>query len=87
MKQRYRISPESGRERLSDADVARYRNGARLLYNYHKAVRGLHRKPLYKDPRAFVALLIIVLLAVLIAEVVEREGHHPPVPPPVERPR
>lgn len=84
MKQRYRISPEGRRERLSEADMARYRDGARLLHNYQKAAGLMHRKPLYKDPRAFVALLIIVLLAIFIADVVEKDHH--PVPPPEQHP-
>ncbi|HEX2615918.1 MAG TPA: hypothetical protein VHL57_00170 [Flavobacteriales bacterium] len=85
MRQRYRISPESGRERLSDADVARYRDGARLLHNYQKAARMMHRKPLYKDPRAFLALLIIVLIAILVAEAVDKD-RKPSAPPTEQRP-
>ena len=72
MKQRYRITPEGG-ERLSDADIAKHRDTKRLLYNYQRAAAQLHRKPLYKDKRAFIALLIIVLLSIFIAEVVEEE--------------
>ncbi|MBS1583175.1 MAG: hypothetical protein JST66_13335 [Bacteroidetes bacterium] len=80
MKQRYRITPE-GRERLSDADIARHRDTRRLLYNYQRAAAQLHRKPLYKDRRAFIALVIIVLLAIFIAEVVEEERRARPDPP------
>jgi hypothetical protein len=72
MKQRYRISPQ-GAPRISDADIARHKDARRLIYNYHRTV---HRpkRPLYKDPKAFIALLIIVLLAIFVAEVVEKEG-------------
>jgi hypothetical protein len=70
MKHRYRISPE-GRPPLTDAEVARHADAERLLYNYHKAVKPLYKRPLYKDPRTFIALLILVLLAILIGEVVE----------------
>ncbi|MFT3885994.1 MAG: hypothetical protein QM724_11350 [Flavobacteriales bacterium] len=86
MRQRYRISAEGRRERLSEADMARYRDGAGLLHNYQKAARLMHRKPLYKDPRAFLALLIIVLLAIFVAEAVEKERAHRTDPPAVDRP-
>jgi hypothetical protein len=33
----------------------------------------LHRRPLYRDPKAFLALLLIVLLAWFLSEVVERD--------------
>lgn len=72
MKQRYHITPE-GREHLSDADIARHRDTRRLLYNYQQAAGRLHRRPLYKDPWAFIVLVIIVLLAILVADAVEEE--------------
>ncbi len=70
MRHRYRISPE-GRPPLTDAEVARHADADRLLFNYHKAVKPLYKRPLYKDPRTFIALLILVLLAILISEVVD----------------
>jgi hypothetical protein len=79
MKRTYRISPQA-RPALTDAEIARYRDPKRLLYNYQKASRMLHGKPLYKDPKAFLAILLIVLLAWFIAEVVEKKKV-PPTPP------
>lgn len=67
MKQRYHISRE-GRGTLTDAEIARHKDVRRLQYNYQRARTLLHRKPLYKDRRAFLALLLIVLLAILVAE-------------------
>lgn len=74
MKKRYHIRPEVERDRLSDGDIARHRDTRRLLYGHQRAMRLIHRKPLYKDPKAFLAILLIVLLAIFIAEVVEKEG-------------
>ena len=76
MKQRYRIAPQ-GAPRISDADIARHKDSRRLLFNYHRAV-ARPKLPLYKDPKAFIALLIIVLLAIFIAEVVEKEERSAP---------
>lgn len=76
MRHRYRITPQ-GDPPLTDADVARHADAERLLYNYHKAVKPLYKRPLYKDPRTFIALLILVLLAILISEGV---GETSPIP-------
>ena len=56
---------------MTDAEVARHADAERLLFNYHKAVKPLYKRPLYKDPRTFIALVILVLLAILISEVVD----------------
>jgi hypothetical protein len=84
MKQRYRISPEGRAPELTDAEIARYRDPKRLLYNYQRATHLMHRKPMYKDPKAFLALLLIVLLAWFIAEVLDKE--EAPAPATTEQP-
>lgn len=66
MKRQYRITPE-GPQQPTDAEIARYRDPKRLIYNYTKAVER-PKRPLYKDPKAFIFLLFIVLLAYLISE-------------------
>ncbi len=71
MNTRYRISPQ-GRGVLNERQIDAHRDPKRLLFNYHRAV-ARPKRPLYKDPRSFIALLIIVLLAILITEVVEKE--------------
>ncbi|MCB0763790.1 MAG: hypothetical protein R2815_00995 [Flavobacteriales bacterium] len=73
MKYRYRISPEGRADEPTDAEIGKYRDAERLRYNYHKASELLHRRPLYKDPKAFIALVVIVLLALFIAEVLDKE--------------
>lgn len=73
MRTRYRISPEGSRSKPTDAEIARYRDPKRLQYNYHRASGLLHRRPIYKDPKAFLALLLIVLVVWLIAEAEEKE--------------
>jgi len=80
MKRRYRITPE-GRQQPTDAEIARYRDPKRLLYNYTRAVQR-PQKPLYRDPKAFLFLLLIVLLAYLISE--EQRKPDAPAPAPAE---
>lgn len=77
MKHRYRISPQGQGAEPSDAELRRYQDHGRLLYNYQRARDLLHRKPLYKDPKAFLVLLLIVLVAWLVSEA----GHKKQAPP------
>lgn len=71
MRTRYRISHEGRPAEPTDEELARFRDTKRLQYNYQRAARSLHRRPLYRDPKAFLALLLIVLLAWFLSEVVE----------------
>ena len=57
MSPRYRISPK-GPQKLTDAEIGAHKDGRGLFYNYHKAVKPLYKQPCYRDPRAFLALLI-----------------------------
>lgn len=75
MRIRYRITPEGRGRALRDEEILRYRDRDRLMRNYVKARDMLHRRPLYRDRRAFLALLLIVLVALLVAEAIE--GVHP----------
>jgi len=77
MKHQYRISPEGRGPEPTDKELLRYRDSGKLVYNYQRASSALHRKPLYRDPKAFVALLLIVLLAWFISEVVDKPAEEP----------
>ncbi|MBK6830620.1 MAG: RNA polymerase sigma factor [Flavobacteriales bacterium] len=84
MKQHYRITPNGRGPEPTDAELLRYKDSGKLLFNYQRAATLLHRKPLYKDPKAFMVLVLIVLLAWFISEVVDKEdrgkGGAPAVP-------
>ncbi len=66
MKKRYRIG-RSDVPHISSSEIMRYKDMGRLLYNYQRATRPLYRRPLYKDPKAFLALLLILLLVWLLS--------------------
>lgn len=68
MKPRFRISPKGTGSEPSDSELLRYRDSGRLLYSYQRARSLLHKRPLYRDPKAFVVLLIIALLAWLLSQ-------------------
>lgn len=84
MKREYRITPP-GQQSPSDAELARYRDAKRLVHAYEKAVRR-PRRPLYRDPKAFLALLLIVLLAWLLSGDHKRPEPTPAKPDGTERP-
>ncbi|MFZ1686558.1 MAG: hypothetical protein WAU70_03995 [Flavobacteriales bacterium] len=81
MSKQYRIQPQALVP--ADAEISRYRDFGKLVYNYERMTAPLYKRPLYKDPKAFIAIIVIVLLAILIAEVVEKEKALP-VKGPVE---
>lgn len=67
MKHRYRISPEGAGPEPTDAELLRYRDHGKLIYGYQRARDAIHRKPLYRDPKAFLILIIIALVAWLVS--------------------
>jgi hypothetical protein len=78
MKRRYRITPEADKG-LDDSQVSRYKDHARLQANYNKALRSIHRRPLYRDPKALAIVLLIVLLTWLIVEARDRDREERPL--------
>ena len=86
MRKHYRVGRREGSGGPDDGTVSRYKDMGRLLYNYQRATRPLYRTPLYRDRRAFLALLVIILLTLLVWEAVEQEHRSSPADPPVELP-
>ncbi len=78
MKKHYRIRRPMG---PSGTEVARYRDFGRLLHNYQQMTRPLHHRPLYRDPKTFLVILIIVLMAILVSEAVDHERGKRTAPP------
>lgn len=87
MRKHYRIGRRDKAQGPDDGTVSRYKDLGRLMYDYQKATRPLYQRPLYRDPRAFLALLVIILLTLLVWEAVEEEERRssPAVPPVEER--
>ncbi len=63
-----------------DAEISKYKDFGKLIHNYQRATKPLYHKPLYKQPKVFIFLVMIVLLALLIAHLAEEEEHEKPVP-------
>lgn len=53
----------------SDTDVARYADFGKLVYNYERMTKPLYERPLYKDPKTLLVLIVLLLVAYLVSEV------------------
>lgn len=58
---------------LSEAEIAQLRNFDALKTNYQRAVHDIHRKPVYKNPKFFFGLLMIILIAYILFEIADKE--------------
>lgn len=57
----------------SDEAINRHRNFDRLLADHRNLTEPLYRRPLYKNPRAFIGLVLIAVVAFLVFQAVEEE--------------
>jgi hypothetical protein len=65
----------------SDEQIVRYKDFSRVKANY-QAAKSMHKMPLYKNKKVFLALILIVILAFLISEFLDekkraRDAHSP----------
>jgi energy-converting hydrogenase Eha subunit F len=63
-----------------DAEISKYKDFGKLVHNYQRATKPLYHKPLYKQPKVFIFLVMIVLLALLITHFADKEEQQKPVP-------
>jgi hypothetical protein len=60
--------------------TAKHKDFKKLVANYDKLTKPLYKKPLYKDPRTFLAIVFIILIIILVFESVEEEENTPKTP-------
>ena len=65
-------------KKLKEEDILKHKDFDRLVANYDKATKPLYKRPLYKDPRSFLALLVILLIVWLISSRSDREDGQVP---------
>jgi len=68
-------------EPLTDEEIFKYKDFGKLTTNYEQALTRLHKKPLYKDPKALIALILIILVFYLVMMAVEEENSQETNPP------
>lgn len=73
---KYRLSNKK-EQQVSDEDISKYKDFGRVVTNYDKALKTLHKKPLYKDPRAFLGLVVIIVVVFAVVESTDPEHASP----------
>ena len=63
----------TGIKEPSEEKIAKHKDFKKLRANYDEAVKPLYKRPLYKDPKAFVVLLVIGLLTYILVEIFDKE--------------
>lgn len=57
----------------STESVERYKNFNSVLMDYKQVARDIHKKPLYKNPKMFMGLMLVLVIAYLVFEAVDEE--------------
>jgi hypothetical protein len=81
MKYRFKIDEK----KLSAEKIDKHKDFKRLRANYDEAVKPLYKRPLYKDKKAFIVILIIALLAYLLSEAYKEDEQEQKKVPPTEQ--
>jgi hypothetical protein len=64
---KYKLDNEaSGADGLNDKDINKHKDFKKLMANYEKVTDPLYKRPLYKNPKIFIALLLILLIIYLL---------------------
>lgn len=53
---------------INEDIIGKHKDFKKLMHQYQKATKPLYLTPLYKDKKAFLTILLIVLLAYIIAQ-------------------
>lgn len=80
---RYKLDNEKARK-LTDEEILEHKDFKVVMANYQKATRPLYRTPLYRNPRAFLAVLF-VLMVLWMLWIAAEEELNPPPPAPTEQ--
>ncbi|MEM0997276.1 MAG: hypothetical protein AAGN35_09365 [Bacteroidota bacterium] len=74
MKHKYNIRVDGSKP--TDEQIDGHKNFDRILADYHNLTQPIYRRPLYKNPRAFVGLVLIFVIGYLVFQAVEEEAEN-----------
>lgn len=63
-------------------DLSKYKDFGKVVTGYQKLAHDIHRKPLYKDPKLFIFVVIALLILYLIFEAEQPNQEKNPTEPP-----
>lgn len=69
----YKIEQDIPADEISDEEIMKYQDFGQLTTNYQDALNRMHKKPLYKDPKAFLGLVLVIIILYLVLDAMEAE--------------
>lgn len=70
---KYKVNRDPEKSKVPSKDqIDKYKDFGRLSHQYEKLTKR-PKKPLYKDPKVFIALVLLVIIAFLIADSMDKE--------------
>ncbi len=57
---------DNEQEPLTDEQISKYKDYGKVVSSYEQTLHNVHKKPLYKNPFAFLALLVFLLILYLV---------------------
>jgi hypothetical protein len=61
-----RFEVDNEQEPLTDEQISKYKDYGKVVSSYERTLVNIHKKPLYKNPLAFLALLVFLLILFLV---------------------
>lgn len=71
-----------GKPKIPASEIAKMKDFDGLKTNYQRAVHDIHRKPVYKNPRFFFGLLMVILIAYILFDMADKEAKQQDQKPP-----
>lgn len=68
---KYKLNKD--KENISKEDLSKYKDFSRFKANYEEVTKNRHKVPLYKNPKMFLALVIVVLIVYLLTKTDHKE--------------
>lgn len=65
---------KGGKPKIPASEIAKMKDFEGLKTNYQRAVYDIHKKPVYKNPRFFFGLLMVILIAYILFEMADKEA-------------
>jgi hypothetical protein len=69
----YNIIEDDVQDDLRDEDIMKYKDFGQLTTNYQDVINRIHKKPLYKDPKAFITLVLAIIILYLVIEAMRED--------------
>lgn len=69
---KYKLNKDFKQQLPSEDETAKYKDFAQLTHAYDQVTKR-RKKPLYKDPKAFIALVLILIIVWLVVDAVQEE--------------